>query len=98
MEGRPAKPQYDCAATGQMHYRTFDGKVYNFYGGKCEYVLMTDCLGTAADPYCKLEHADFNVFVKNTRCKHSYEAYMCKQVRIQMKVCKCGYLFSFGDK
>lgn len=38
-----AKPQYDCAATGQMQYRTFDGKQYSFNGGKCEYVMVSNC-------------------------------------------------------
>lgn len=64
-----------------MQYRTFDGKSFSFNGGKCEYVLVSNCLSNGR---CDLMKASFTVKVKNTRCVHSYEAFMCKQVSIDM--------------
>ena len=81
-----AKPQYDCAAFGQMHYRTFDGKLFKFQGGKCEYILMSDCRHDTSKPFCDIEVANINVRVRNTRCKDSYEAFMCKEVTIDLKL------------
>ena len=78
------KPQYDCAAYGQLHYRTFDGKSYKFDGQKCEYVLMTDCHSNSKAT-CDLSKANINVYVKNVQCENSYEQYMCKEVTIKTK-------------
>ena len=86
LPGVAAVPQYDCTAFGQMHYRTFDGKLFKFCGGKCQYILMTDCHVDKSSPLCHLDKANIVVRVKNTRCINSYEAYMCKEVTIEMKV------------
>lgn len=86
MPGKTSKPQYDCAATGQMQYRTFDGKMFSFNGGKCEYILMSDCMRDKSSNRCDLSKASFNVKVKNERCVNSYEAVTCKRVKIEMKV------------
>ena len=86
MTNRTQKTQYDCAATGQMHYRTFDGKILKFVGGKCEYILTTDCLADKTVPYCDLSKSNFMVKVRNTRCINSYEAHTCKDVHVEMKV------------
>ena len=83
-----AKPQYDCAATGQLNYRTFDGKVMEFSGKQCRYLMMSDCLQGGDSTKCEPEdpNTNINVYVKNERCKHSFEAYMCKKVFINLKV------------
>ena len=44
-----------CSATGDPHYRTFDGKAYDFMGN-CKYVLAKDTSGS------------FTVLVKNKPC------------------------------
>ena len=67
-----------------MQYRTFDGRMFAFDGGKCEYVLMSDCL-RADSSRCDLTKADFNVKVRNTRCINSYEAVTCKEVKIEVR-------------
>ena len=82
-----AKPQYDCAAYGQLHYRTFDGRLLKFNGYMCEYVLMTDC-HSASGSMCDLSKANINIKVKNVRCENSYEQYMCKEVTIETKTAK----------
>ena len=79
-----AKPQYDCAAYGQLHYRTFDGRLFKFDGHMCEYVLMTDC-HSASGSMCDMSKANINIKVKNVRCVNSYEQYMCKEVKIETK-------------
>ena len=81
----PAKPQYDCAAFGQLHYRTFDGRLFKFDGEMCEYVLMTDCHHDVSNAMCDMSKANINIKVKNVRCLNSYEQYMCKEVTIQVK-------------
>nr|XP_047137780.1 mucin-2 isoform X2 [Hydra vulgaris] len=86
LSGVDAKPQYDCAAFGQMHYRTFDGKMYKFDGGKCQYIMMSDCKKNGQSQFCDLLQANFNVRVRNTRCIDSYEQYMCKEVTIEMRM------------
>ena len=83
-----AKPQYDCAAFGQLHYRTFDGRLFKFDGQMCEYVLMTDCHSDASNAMCDMTKANINVKVKNVRCENSYDQYMCKEVTIQTKTTK----------
>ncbi|XP_065655006.1 mucin-2 isoform X5 [Hydra vulgaris] len=86
LSGVDAKPQYDCAAFGQMHYRTFDGKMYKFDGGKCQYIMMSDCKKNGPSQFCDLLQANFNVRVRNTKCIDSYEQYMCKEVTIEMRM------------
>ncbi len=80
-----AKPQYDCGAFGQLHYRTFDGRLFKFDGQMCEYVLMSDCHADTTNKMCDMEKANINIKVKNVRCVDSYEQYMCKEVTIQVK-------------
>lgn len=84
LPGVDAKPQYDCAAYGQLHYRTFDGRLYKFNGFMCEYVLLTDCHKTSGG-MCDMTKANINIKVKNVRCENSYEQYMCKEVKIETK-------------
>lgn len=45
-----------CTATGDPHYRTFDGKSYSFMG-HCRYILARDCVSNM-----------FEVLVENTPC------------------------------
>jgi integrin beta 3 len=52
---------HTCSATGDPHYKTFDGKKYDFMG-LCEYVLSKD-----------LDN-NFLVLTKNERC---YGPYSC---------------------
>ena len=33
-------PEYECAAYGQDHYRTFDGRWIVFHHESCEFILM----------------------------------------------------------
>ena len=68
-----------------MHYRTFDGRMYKFDGGMCEYLLMSDCRQDASKDFCDINAANINVKVQNKRCQNSYEAYMCKEVSIDLK-------------
>lgn len=82
--GVDPKPQYDCAAFGQLHYRTFDGLTYKVDGQQCQYILMSDCRSNG--PFCDLEAANINVRVRNTRCINSFEAYMCKEVTIELRL------------
>eukprot|EP00795_Rhopilema_esculentum_P013727 gene13727-4647_t len=82
-----AKPQYDCAAFGELHYRTFDGKMFKFDGQMVEYVLLTDCF-IAPGKMCDMSKAAINIRVKNVRCEQSYDQYMCKQVTVETKTGK----------
>ena len=50
-----APPAAYCHATGDPHYRSFDGKYYNFQG-QCEYIFTSDCTGSHG----------FEVQVRNT--------------------------------
>ena len=86
LPGVDSKPQYDCAAFGQMHYRTFDGKMYKFDGGKCQYIMMSDCKQHGNNQFCDLLQANFNVRIRNTRCVDSYEQYMCKEVTVELRM------------
>jgi hypothetical protein len=62
------EPNYECSAWGQDHYKTFDGKIFNFDGERCEYIMM--------------QHEDVVVTVANKRCEHTFDMYMCKEVKI----------------
>ena len=81
-----AKPQYDCAAYGQMHYRTFDGKIFKFSGGLCPYILLTDCRKDRSGGFCDLANANINVRARNLRCTDTYDAYMCKEVTVDVRL------------
>ena len=48
-----------CMAAGDPHYRTFDGKRYDFMGD-CEYTLAKDTGNT------------FEITTKNRRCRRRY--------------------------
>ena len=45
-----------CSATGDPHYRTFDGKAYSFMG-HCRYIFARDC-----------HENTFEILVENTPC------------------------------
>jgi hypothetical protein len=62
------EPNYECAAWGQDHYKTFDGRMFNFDGERCEYIMM--------------QHEDVVVTIANKRCEHTFDMYMCKEVKI----------------
>ena len=81
-----AKPQYDCAAFGQLHYRTFDGKAFKIDGGLCPYILLTDCRKDGASRFCDLTQSNINVRARNLRCVGSIEAYMCKEISIDVRL------------
>jgi len=68
-----------------MHYRTFDGRLFKFDGGMCEYLLMSDCRHDQSKGYCDINAANINVKIQNRRCQNSFEAYMCKEVSIDLK-------------
>lgn len=68
-----------------MHYKTFDGKIMKFVGGKCEYIMMSDCKSNKA-AHCNLSNSKFMVKVRNTRCINSFEAHTCKSVHVTMKM------------
>lgn len=64
------EPNYECSAWGQDHYKTFDGRIYDFNGVKCEYILV--------------QHEDAVVTVANKRCEHTFDMYMCKEVKVTL--------------
>lgn len=65
-------PEYECAAFGQDHYRTFDGKWIAFRGSvSCQYELML------------IQNTRNKVTVSNELCKDSFELLMCKKVVIE---------------
>ncbi|XP_070536988.1 von Willebrand factor-like [Ptychodera flava] len=51
-----------CWTTSNLHYRTFDGRHYDF-AGDCAYVLLANCDGTIND---------FNIGVDNSHCNRQY--------------------------
>ena len=52
-DGSSCAPSIVCQASGDPHYRTFDGFGHHFQG-LCEYILAKDCKGT-----------DFSIHVRN---------------------------------
>lgn len=47
---------------------------------------MSDCRHDATKPFCDINVANINVKVRNARCENSYEAFMCKEVTIDLKL------------
>lgn len=35
-------PEYECAATGQDHYRSFDGRWIKFHQESCKFTMMKE--------------------------------------------------------
>ena len=67
-------PDYECAATGQDQYKTFDGKHFRDHRlPGCEVDLML------------IKNTSHNVRVSNVRCKDSIELLMCKKVVVTTK-------------
>ena len=65
-------PDYECAATGQDHYKTFDARSIIFHTNTagCEYTLM------------EIKGTKHHVKVSNQECGVSFELLMCKKVVI----------------
>ena len=62
-------PDYECAATGQDQYKTFDGEHFRDHRlPGCELDLMF------------IKNIAHNVRVSNVKCKDSIELLMCKKV------------------
>lgn len=64
-----------CRAVGDPHYRTFDGKKFDFQG-KCEYILAEDC---------KNPVKTFRVWTKNEACGRSGRVSCVSVVRILIR-------------
>ena len=61
-----------CYASGQGHYRTFDGHLYNF-PGKCPYRLVES----------KSSQPSFSIVAKNQKCDYN-EGYCSKSVSVKI--------------
>ena len=72
-DGSFCTPGVFCQASGDPHYRTFDGLGHHFQG-RCEYVLARDCGGT-----------DFSVHVRNEPVSPTSDVTVTRSVAIKVR-------------